>query len=1056
MKYFLHTLISIGIVIFWSGEQVFAELKIKYPTERAIFQRDKNNTATIYISGIYTRVIDRVEAKLTPINGGETVEWTTIQSNLQGGSYSGSLQAKGGWYRLEVRGWKGDQLVDSRQIDRVGVGEVFMIAGQSNSQGFNNMGSPRANDDRVSCVSADQSSPDDNPNFSYPSFAHIESDSKIPPRGHSSWAWGKLGDILANRYGVPILFYNAGWYGSAARNWRESLNGGYTKSVYIESERYEPQGSPYIMMKSVLQYYVPITGIRGVLWLQGEADNDIDTGTDAYYNDIKALIEKSRSDSGKNLSWMLSLTSYSNRSGFDNKVIDGQKKVISSVSNVFTGPNTDQIQVPRLDDQGVHFQNEGLSQLGEAWGNQINDDFMSRSEPFQGVKPLQISISCGGNNTVRLSFNGDGYNSFSWNNGQNANNVQVGNGSYRATARDNVGNIIVSPEIEIYETIQPPQPSISIKGSNPICRGNSSTLISSISDGIRWNTGSESDRITINAAGDYSVNIKNIYGCESSGKVTVGVIDSPLPEKPTISTSGSTVFCDGGEVKLTSSSKVKNVWNNGSGDATLSIRSSGDFRVTALDDKGCYSPESDVVTVKVNPLPAKPVISLNRSSTFCANEQLIMTSSYDNGNTWSTNATSKSITVTTEGSFNLKQTDGNGCVSMSDGVTTKVNPLPATPTITALRPTTFCERDYTVLQGSDVYQYVWSNGSNNREVQIYESGNFTLSSRDANGCISVPSPVLKITRNPLPSRPIITADGPTTFCADLSVNLSSDDAPAYLWNNGATTKMIKINTAGSFTVQKISEFNCVSDPSNSVGTQTLALPPSPAVKALGATIFCDGNSVDLVATNGNLFFWSNGVANDRITVLKSGDYSARVRDDAGCYSPYSAKITVEAKPNPAKPEIIKTGIYTIVAKNNITAGKYIWKLGSTTLVDTIATLKANQSGSYTVSNSVVYSSVLTCSSPFSDPLSILVNNEDQFVVYPNPSTNGRITLETLQNLSNVSIQIIDQRGNIHKSFSLRTFIYPYSVDLSSLSNGLYLIRFNSNALNEVQKINLIK
>lgn len=1055
MRYFLHTFVSIGIV-FFGVIRASAEIKIKFPSERAVFQRDKNNTATIYISGIYTKVIDRVEAKLSPIQGGETVEWTTIQSNVQGGAYNGSLQAKGGWYRLEIRGWRGDQLVDTRQLDRVGVGEVFLIAGQSNAQGYNNMGSTRANDDRVSCVSATPSSPDDDPNFSYPSFSHLESDSKIPPRGHSSWAWGKLGDILANRYGVPILFYNAGWYGSAARNWQQSLNGGYTESVYKAGERYEPQGSPYIMMKSVLQYYVPITGIRGVLWLQGEADNDINTGTDSYYNDIKALIEKSRTDSGKNLSWMLSLTSYSNRSGFDNAVIDGQKKVISSVSNVFTGPNTDQIQVPRIDDQGVHFLNEGLAQLGEAWGNQINDDFMARSEPHPGLRPLQISISCAGNNTVRLNVNGDGYNSFSWNNGQNTSNVQVGNGSYRVSARDNTGNTIVSPEIEIYETVQPPQPNISIQGSNPICRGNTSTLISSIQDGIKWNTGSEGDRITVSTAGDYSVNIKNVYGCESSAKVSVGVIDSPLPEKPTISTSGATIFCDGGEVRLTSSSKVKNVWSNGSGDATISVRSSGDFRVMALDDKGCYSPESDVASVKVNPLPAKPVILLSRSTTFCANEELIMTSSYDNGNTWSTSATSKSITVTTEGNFNLKQTDGNGCVSMSDGITTKVNPLPATPTVTALRPTTFCERDYTVLQGSEAYQYVWSNGSNGREVQIYESGNYTLSSRDANGCISVPSPALQVTRNPLPSRPVITADGPTTFCADLSVNLSSDDAPAYLWSNGATTKTVKINTAGSFTVQKISEFNCFSDPSNSIGTQTLALPPAPAVRALDVTAFCDGDFVDLVASNGDVFFWNNGVEDDTLRVPESGEYAARIRDNVGCFSPYSAKIVVEAKPNPAKPEIVKTGVYTLLAQNNIKAGKYIWQYGSTVLVDTTATIKANNPGSYVVSNSVVYSATLTCVSPFSEPFTLFVNNQDQFVAYPNPSTTGRVTLETMQNLFNVKIQVMDLRGVVHKNYSVPVFKFPYTVDLSDLPNALYLIRLNSSVLNETQKIILAR
>lgn len=1052
MRNLFHNLTLIGICILVGVGNAVGEIRIKYPADRAVFQRDKNNNATIYISGTYTRIIDRVEAKLSPINGGKTVEWNTIQVNVQGGSYAGSLQAEGGWYRLEVRGWKGDQLIDQRQIDRVGVGEVFIVAGQSNAQGYLDYGSPRAEDDRVSCIDYNNVN-NDNQTLPYPQFSHLESGSSISPRGISSWSWGRMGDILASRYGVPILFYNVGWYGSAARNWRESMDGSITRSIYDWNALFLPGGSPYSNLKQVLKNYVPITGVRAVLWLQGEADNEANTSADSYFNDMKAVIETSRNDAGKNISWMVSLTSYI-ANNFDNQVIEGQKKVINEVFNVFTGPNTDEVQVPRID--GAHFQGDGLSQLAIAWANQINDDFMSRSEPYAGVKPLSVEIACNGNTSVTLRVNGEGYHSFNWNNGQNSSSIQTGNGSFRVTATDNSGNRVSSPEIEIYESIQPGAPSIHIQGSNPICRGNNSTLISSIGDGVRWSNGSESDRITINSEGEYSVNVKNVYGCEnSSAKVAISILDSPLPEKPSITASGALIFCDGGEVSLTSSSKVKSVWNNGAVDATIKIRNSGDFRVMAIDDKGCYSPESDLTTVKVNPLPARPVISLDRSSTFCANEQVVMTSSYDNGNTWSTNASSKTITVNTSGDFSLKQTDGNGCESVSDKVTIKVNPLPETPVVTALRPTTFCERDYTTLRSSDAFMYIWSNGSNNREIEIRESGDFTISSRDANGCTSVPSPVIKVTRNPLPSTPVISADGPITFCADLSVNLSSDDAPGYLWSNGVATKTIKVTTAGTFTVQKISQFNCFSDPSQPITTRTLALPPSPSVKALGPVMFCDGDHVDLVSQNGNLFFWNNGEETDTLRVYDSGSYASRIRDEAGCYSPYSDRITVDAKPNPSKPEIIKTGIYTLLAKNNISAGAYTWRRGATVLTDTVALIKANQPGSYTVRNSVYYSPDLTCISPFSDPFNLFVDYADQIVAYPNPS-QGQLRVESLQDLQNVMIQVIDPSGRIHKNFSLSSFKYPYSIDLSSLSKGLYLIRVSSNTVTKVQKIVLIK
>ncbi len=1055
MKFYLQSLIWVGILTLIVPAKAFAQINIDFPSDRAVFQRNKSNEGTIYIAGSYGKIIDRVEAKLTPVDGfdkGFRTDWITIQDNLQGGTYSGKIAAQGGWYKLEVRGWRGNQLIDSKEISRVGVGEVFLIAGQSNGQGLKDRGSPRAEDDRVSVFNDDNTN---NPtsDLRYPQFTHLEANMDIAPRGHSAWSWGKLGDILARRYGVPILFYNIAWTGSAIRNWRESLNGGLTVSVYDPNSQYLPVGTPYANMKSVMNYYVPITGLRSVLWIQGEADNYARTSSDSYFNDLKAVIEKSRNDSGKNISWMVSLTTYDNQRGIYNPVVDAQKRAISNIPNVFQGPNTDQVQIPRIDGEGVHFQNEGLSQLGEAWGNSLNDDFFARSEPFAGVSPLKVTIACAGNSRVNLTISNDGYNSFSWNNGQGSSQIQVGSGSYRATARDGKGNIISSPEIRVYD-IQPQQPSISIEGTNPVCKDNSATLVSSISDGARWNTGADGSRLSVSTAGEYAVTVKNVYGCEAtSAKTVVTVLDTPLPDKPTITVGGAVVFCDGGEVKLTSTSKVNSIWSNGAGESVITVKSSGDYRVKAIDNNGCYSPDSDPVTVKVNPLPSRPVISLSRSATFCANEEVVMTSNYDSGNTWNTSATSKTITVNTTGEFSLKQTDGNGCESVSDKVNVKVNPLPDTPTVASLRPTTFCERDFTTLQGSTAFSYLWSNGSTSRQIDIRESGDFSLSSRDANGCVSIPSPAVKVTKNPLPPTPKIVADGTTTFCADLSVNLISDDASGYAWNNGASSKTVNITVAGTFSVRTINEFTCYSDPSNSITTRTLALPPAPMIRALDLTTFCDGNSVDLVAQNGNLFFWSSGEENDTLNVTKSGSYGARIRDNAGCYSPYSSNITVDVKPQPEKPVIEKIGVYALFAKNNLNdEGAHEWKLDNKVLPETGSTLKASVSGNYVVSHSVVYSPTLTCVSEDSDPYVLFTDKDDVFVVYPNPTGDGKVTIETMNNWLNSTIQVIDSRGIIHKTFTVRTFDKQYLLNLSDLSSGVYFVRITSGLFSSVKKI----
>ncbi|MCF0072389.1 T9SS type A sorting domain-containing protein [Dyadobacter sp. CY261] len=1075
MRHYLPYLfwVVFGIISFTAHGQI----NIDFPSDRAVFQRDKGNKATIYIAGSYTKVADKIEAKLTKLtDSGTNRDWATVKDNPQGGFFSGVLtDVQGGWYRLEIRALKGGQVIDTRPVDHVGVGEVFMIAGQSNGEGYRNdepgkpyfdWGVQGAGDDRVSAVNHMNVQPIDGlpsmgSDYPYPSFTHVDSQSDIAPRGRSAWNWGRLGDRLASKLGVPVLFYNVAWYGTHVAAWRESISGAYAKSFYAD-RNFEPAGMPYSNMRDVIRRYTSLTGLRGILWIQGEADNDRNTGRDEYFNDLRTVIEASRNESGKNISWMVSQTSYNNRNGSDNEIIEGQAKVINNVPNVFQGPQTDLIQTPRTDAannlEGVHFMKDGLTQLADAWYDRLNDDFFNRSEPYSGMTPLSVVASCAGNGNVTLTVENSGVRDFSWTNGGNSNSVQVGNGTYRVTARDDRNNLIWSPEIRISEQIQPNQPTISIDGSNPVCVGNTATLVSSSAENATWNTGATGDRLPVTVGGDYFVKVKNIYGCEAtSEKVTMKVVTSPLPDKPKITASGVLTFCQGGEVTLTSDSKVKSVWSNGVTNPSITAVNSGDFRARALNEEGCYSPESDVITVKVNPLPAKPQISLSGETTFCDGGNVTMTSNYDTGNIWSTTAITKTVSVTATGTFSLTQRDGNGCESKSDEVAVKVNPLPATPAITALRPTTFCDRDYTRLRSSEAYLYQWSNGSTEREIEIRTSGNFTISAKDANGCISPVSPVVQVVANPLPPTPVITSDGPTTFCADLSVNLTSTTAAGFLWSNGASTQTLKVTIAGTYSVQTINEFQCYSDPSNQIATQTLALPPSPTVTARQATTFCDGDTIFLKASNGNEFFWNNGLEGDSIEVVKTGDYAARIMDDRGCYSPYSASVAVEVKPSPTAPTIKKVGVYTLFAENNLDVGDHVWKYNDVELTENSATLKAVRAGNYVVNNTIVYSSTLTCASEFSEPFLFYLDTANPgFVAYPNPNVTERVAVETLTNVVNAEVQIIDSRGVIHRTFKVAKFDSQQYFNLSGLSSGIYFIRVTSASLNATQKLVIVR
>ena len=1045
------------LIISFNG---YAQINIDYPLERSVVQRDNENNATVYINGNYTKLVDQVEARLVPINGGKDTGWQMIQIHPTGGFFSGKLVASGGWYRLEVRGIKDGNEIGSARVERVGIGEVFIIAGQSNAQGFHNFGAAGASDDRVNCVNTNNNTAFTKNGLDYPSFSHLDANSNIAPRGQSSWAWGKLGDQLTARLGVPILFFNVAFEGTLVGSWRQSITS-TAYSPYVPLP-YEPSGMPFVNLRWVMQYYVPMTGLRAVLWEQGEADNlfannpSFSIGTATYADDLKSIIDANRNESGKNVSWMVALTSYDNTRGVNNSIREGQKQVIKNTSNVFEGPDTDVIQIPRNNTlnagDGVHFYGSGLSQLANAWFNKLDDAFFGNSLPQTAQGVLRVDVACTGNNAVRLAMDVIGHNSFSWSNGQGGDNITVGNGSYRASARDEHGNLLFSPLININQEIVPQKPTISLEGSNPVCLGNSATLVSSISDNISWNTGSTSQRLAVTASGGYTITSNSIYGCQNtSNSYAVSVINSPLPAKPTVTAAGVTTFCEGGEVELQAQVEGQARWSNGANVATIKVNTTGNFTVRALDAAGCYSPESDAVTVKVNSLPSKPQIALNGNRIFCEGEKLDLTSNYASGNIWSNGSTATTISVTTTGTYTLKQKDGNGCEAVSDIIEAKVNPLPPSPTINALRPTSFCERDYTLLQSSQAHIYIWSNGSNNPEISTKESGEFTVSAKDANGCISKPSAVTKVTKNPLPARPIITALGSTTFCENLFVEIQATEATGYLWSNGEATRTVKINNAGLFSVRSFNEFQCYSDPSNNISTSTLSLPNPPQIESLGATTFCEGGEVTLLANNADVY-WNNGLQGSQIKVTNTGDYTATTLNSQGCYSHHSNVLNVDVKPKPATPMINKEGVYTLYAENSLASGMYIWEYNGTAISSNTNSIKAVKSGSYQVKNTLKYDNLI-CSSDFSESYNFNIgSNPKEIVVYPNPVSIDKITIEALTDLLNVTVQIIDINGRVQKNVIVDNFDTQQYIDIKSLPSGVYFVKIMAKGLKETQRI----
>jgi hypothetical protein len=457
------------------------------------------------------------------------------------------------------------------------------------------------------------------------------------------------------------------------------------------------------------------------------------------------------------------------------------------------------------------------------------------------------------------------------------------------------GNPATSAPITMVVAL-PPTPTITPVGTASFCTGGSVTLSSSAPSGNVWSNGATTPTISVNSAGSYTV-YAIASGCTSLVSTPTVVTENPIPPTPTITAGGPTTFCNGSNVVLTSSAAAGNVWSNGDLTQNSTITASGSYTVYAVV-AGCTSAVSAPTVVTVNPIPATPVITPAGATTFCTGGSVSLGSSGTSGFNWSTGATTQTINVNTSGSYTVFVVE-LGCTSaVSTPVVVTVNPIPATPTITASGATTFCPGDNVVLTSSGLTGNNWSTGATTQAITVSAGGSYTVFVVEL-GCTSAVSLPTVVTVNPTPPTPTISASGPTTFCAGDSVTLTSSGASGNNWSNGATTQAINVLNSGSYTVYVV-ELGCTSAVSLPTVVTSNPIPPTPTITASGPTTFCAGDSVVLNSSAGSGNVWSNGATSISTTIFASGTYSV-FEVALGCTSATSTPIVVTVNPIPAAP-----------------------------------------------------------------------------------------------------------------------------------------------------------
>lgn len=439
---------------------------------------------------------------------------------------------------------------------------------------------------------------------------------------------------------------------------------------------------------------------------------------------------------------------------------------------------------------------------------------------------------------------------------------------------------------------------------------------------------------------------------------------------PTVSTSGPSTFCPGGNVTLTSSAGTSYLWSDGSVSKSITVLTSGSYFVRVTDSKLCLSAPSETVMVNVLPTPSKPVVTPAGPVELCPGEFTTLTTGTASAYAWTNGESTQSIQVNSTGTYRVKVTGVNGCVSeYSDTVMVTVNQTPPAPTVSASGPLTFCAGDSVELTSSDGFSYLWSTGATTKSIKVEETGSYSVTIKNIYGCQSSASALQQVNVLSKPEKPILTPSGPLSFCSGDSVILTSSLSNAYQWTNGAATRMITVKSPGDFKVKVTDLHGCISELSEAITVVVKPIPGKPQVTASGSLTFCSGDSVTLISEVAAGYLWSTGDTTKSIKVLLPGFYSVKITGVNGCESNFSEMLQVVVNPKPNKPVITSSGPLTICSGSSVTlsagaAAGYIWSTGENTPQITIST-----SGNYSVN---VKNSAGCLSEP-SDVATVVVN-----------------------------------------------------------------------------------
>ena len=361
----LLTLALMAGVLVVVGLQASADPIILTPQDYQVLQRGAGDRGAVAVSVRETPGRE-VRARLQvadPSRRGQDTDWVALAPTRTG--YAGEIHADaGGWYQLQVESAGGDGSRAQASVAHVGIGEVFIVAGQSNAACFGET-PQRAQDDRVVATDGRSWRPAVDP------IAASHGDGNGSP-------WPILGDMLASSLQVPVAFADIAVGGSHTCHWLPATRWHYPRLLKLAQR-------------------LGRHGVRCVLWHQGEADTagvmpktetvppQFGREPEQVYGRMRTIIRSLDEDLDWHLPWMVAQVAW----GPNQTVFwpDWQKEVRAGQALLWQrgvalrGPTTDDLIGRKWRSKKpfntIHFNSAGLHAHAQRWYARLMAEFFT-------------------------------------------------------------------------------------------------------------------------------------------------------------------------------------------------------------------------------------------------------------------------------------------------------------------------------------------------------------------------------------------------------------------------------------------------------------------------------------------------------------------------------------------------------------------------------------------------------------------------------------------------------------------------------------------------------